>query len=53
MVTLKDFLNEEGNIFTKNLLLQTIERVNNSSMEEEEITLNVYSVTTFPRKMKS
>ena len=52
MLTIANFLNLEGNSYTKNLLLETIERLSSSKKEIEELSFNVYSVTIYLKKMK-
>lgn len=52
MTTLSDFFSVEGNSYTKELLLKTIDAAISNKMEKEELTFNVYSVEIFPQENK-
>ncbi len=50
MITINEFLALEGNDYTKELLLETIQKLAENNNEKKELSFNVYSVTFYPKK---
>lgn len=50
MITLNNFINFEGNSFTKATLLEAVKNIQTSTIESEEFSFNIYSVTIYPKQ---
>jgi hypothetical protein len=50
MITINDFLAIEGNSYTKQVLLEAIERIKKTGIESEELIFNMYSIIFYVKK---
>ncbi|MES2702618.1 MAG: hypothetical protein V4649_08270 [Bacteroidota bacterium] len=50
MITIKDFLTADGNTYTRKLLLDTIDEIKMSNVDNREIEFNVFTVTIYPQR---